>query len=257
MVEKFHNLVNYRFKKPSLGSWLHCPTPESAELMSLIGFDFLVIDNQHGLTDLAKCVELIRTVTSHGVPAFVRVSSRNFSEIGKFLDAGAMGIICPMINNEDEARDLVAASLYHPKGKRSFGPIRSRLIFKDLDINQINEKIIVLPMIETHEALQNIEKIINVPGISGFFMGPSDMALSNNLIPTLDPEEDKSLELLKKAVESVKDAKKISAIAIDKIDFLPKAQNMGYNTFICGSDLKFLERGALAVKNNYEKLLNV
>ena len=88
-------MASDQMASPTVGTWLHCPSPVSAEVMSKAGFDFLVVDNQHSVTGFTECTELIRTVTSHGVPAIVRISARDAAQVGRFLDAGATGIICP------------------------------------------------------------------------------------------------------------------------------------------------------------------
>src|ERR1700674_4006305 len=111
---------------PCVNGWLLLPSTFTAEAMAQAGWDSLTIDMQHGLLDYTSAVQIIQAIQAHPVTPLVRVPSNEAGIIGKMLDAGAWGIICPMINTAGEARAFAAACLYPPLGSRSFGPIRAR-----------------------------------------------------------------------------------------------------------------------------------
>ena len=229
-----------------MGTWLHCPSPVSAEVMSKAGFDFLVVDNQHCVTGFAESIELIRTVTSHGVPAIVRIAARDAAQVGRYLDAGATGIICPLINTPEDAAEFASSALYPPEGRRSFGPFRSRLIFDDTRPATANDRAFLLAMIETKEGLENVDQIAAVPGITGLFAGPNDLALSHGIAPQLDPTNPVALDLLARIAAAAKKSGKVAGIAVDGVDFAKKSSVLGFDWFICASDIKFMERNAKA-----------
>jgi len=126
----------------------------------------------------------------------VRVPWNEPGIVGKVLDAGAYGVICPMVNTEAEARALVQYAKYPPRGTRSNGPIRAGLYGEGGNYQQTaNDEILVIPMIETQQALDNLEAILDVPGIDGIYVGPSDLGLSLGMAPKLDREEPEILKI--------------------------------------------------------------
>jgi 4-hydroxy-2-oxoheptanedioate aldolase len=126
----------------------------------------------------------------------VRVPWNEPGIIGKVLDGGAKGVICPMVNTEKEARDLVSFCRYPPHGTRSFGPIRSGIYGAAADTAAANEDVLVIPMIETKTALENLEAIVRVPGVDAIYIGPSDLSLSLGMVPLQDRREPEFLAVL-------------------------------------------------------------
>ncbi len=161
----------------ALNGWLATPSAFAAEVMAGAGWDSLTVDMQHGLADYRTAVAMIAAVNTTKTAALARVPWLDEGMIMRTLDAGADGIICPMINNRADALRLAAASRYPPLGKRSFGPIRARLVFGD-SYAEVANSLPVLAMIETAEAVENADAILSVPGISGVYAGPSDLAYS-------------------------------------------------------------------------------
>jgi 4-hydroxy-2-oxoheptanedioate aldolase len=181
--------------KPVVNGWLAIPSGFSAEVMALAGWDSLTVDMQHGVQDYLSMVACFQGMQAHGVTPFVRVPWNEPGIIGKVLDGGAKGVICPMVNTEAEARALVSACRYPPKGSRSFGPIRSGIYGAAADTNAANDDVLVLAMIETKTALENLEAIVSVPGLDGVYIGPSDLSLSLGWEPKQDRQEPEFLEI--------------------------------------------------------------
>jgi 4-hydroxy-2-oxoheptanedioate aldolase len=179
-----------------VNGWLAIPSGFTAEVMAQAGWDSLTVDIQHGVQDYQSMVACFQGMQPHGVTPMVRVPWNEPGIIGKVLDGGAKGVICPMVNTEAEARALVSACRYPPKGTRSFGPIRSGIYGAAADTNAANDDVLVIPMIETKTALENLEAIVRVPGVDGIYIGPSDLSLSLGMEPKQDREEPEFLEII-------------------------------------------------------------
>ncbi len=184
--------------KPVVNGWLAIPSGFTAEVMAQAGWDSLTVDIQHGLQDYMSMVACFQGMQPHGVTPMVRVPWNEPGIIGKVLDGGAKGVICPMVNTEAEARALVSYCRYPNKGTRSFGPIRSGIYGAAADTNAANDDVLVIPMIETKTAVENLEAIVNVPGVDAIYIGPSDLSLSLGMAPLQDRQEPEFLAVLDK-----------------------------------------------------------
>lgn len=170
------------------GGWLSIPSSFSAEVMAHQGFDWVCIDMQHGLIDYQVAVTMLQAISTTDTIPFVRVPWNEFGIIGKMLDAGAYGIIIPMVNSVEEAKAAVAACRYYPDGARSFGPIRAAYYAgADYYVNA-NAEVAVIPMLETGRALESIDDILSVPGIDAVYVGPADMSITLGQPPAMGNE---------------------------------------------------------------------
>jgi 4-hydroxy-2-oxoheptanedioate aldolase len=167
----------------TLGAWCMIPSSLTAEILAKGGFDWVLIDMQHGCMDYQTAVEMIRAIDLAGITPLVRIPWNEPGIIGRMLDAGAMGIVAPMINSVGEAQKLVDACRYPPIGKRSLGPIRVGARDGMGYVASANDRIAVIPMIETAEALAGVEDIAAVPGVDALFVGPFDLSFSLGLRP--------------------------------------------------------------------------
>ena len=193
--------------KANVNGWLAIPSGFSAEVMAQCGWKSVTVDMQHGLVDFQSMVQCFRAMQAHPVTPIVRVPWNEPGIIGKCLDGGAMGIIWPMVNNAAEAKALADACMYPPLGKRSNGPFRAGMYGEASSYQKTaNDEILVIPMIETQAGIDNIDEILSVPGISGIYIGPSDMGLALGMIPILDREEPVILGIYEKLVASCKKA---------------------------------------------------
>ncbi|MCG8506915.1 MAG: aldolase/citrate lyase family protein [Sphingomonadales bacterium] len=167
----------------ALGAWCMIPDALAAEAIAKQGFDWLCIDMQHGCMGYETAVAMIRAADLAQVAPVVRVPWNEPGVIGRVLDAGALGIIVPMIETAQDAADAVQAALYPPLGRRSFGPVRVGLRDGPGYFASANERVAVIPMIETREALENVEEIVAVPGVAAAFVGPFDLSVALGLPP--------------------------------------------------------------------------
>jgi 4-hydroxy-2-oxoheptanedioate aldolase len=170
-------LAAWKSPTTSLGGWCTLPGGLAAEVIARQDLDWVCIDQQHGMIDDSTAIDMLQGITAAGKPAIVRVRWNEAPAIMSALDAGAMGVIIPMIETAEDARRAVSACRYPPHGQRSYGPIRARDVFGSTDPDVLSQVACVV-MIETPEALENLDEILDVPGIDGIYLGPSDLALS-------------------------------------------------------------------------------
>lgn len=180
----------------AVNGWCAIPSPITAEILGRAGFDMVTVDLQHGLIDYQMALTMCQVLQGLPAPVLCRVPWNEPGIIMKCLDAGFTGLICPMINTKEDARRLVEAARYAPVGGRSFGPTRANMVHGATYARNANEKVLVLAMIETREALSNLDAILGVDGIDGVYVGPSDLGLSLGYEPTLEPTEAAVIEAI-------------------------------------------------------------
>jgi 4-hydroxy-2-oxoheptanedioate aldolase len=163
--------------RPSFGSWSILPGSLAAELMGRAGFDWVIIDTQHGAVVNGDLVPMIQALELGGTTPIVRVPWTDQPTIMRVLDFGARGVVVPMVNTAADARLAAAAMRYPPDGIRSFGPTRTAYE----SVAAANEDVVLLVMIETAEALDAVDEIAATPGVDGLFVGPVDLGLSLGL----------------------------------------------------------------------------
>ena len=188
--------------KAVVNGWLAIPSGFSAEVMAQCGFDSVTVDMQHGVQDYQSMVQCFQAMQAHPITPMVRVPWNEPGIIGKALDGGAYGIICPMINTKKEAEAFVSYCKYPPLGARSNGPIRAGMYGEATSYQTTaNVETLCIPMIETKTAIKNLEAILDVEGVAGVYIGPSDLGLSYGLPPKLDRSEPEILKIYDKIVK--------------------------------------------------------
>ena len=174
-------LQAWREGRQTLGTWVSLANTQVAELMANFGFDWICVDMQHGLVDFSDVFTMLPAISTTSTTPFVRVPWNEPHIIMKALDAGAYGVIVPMINNAEDAARAVAACKYPPLGMRSYGPARA-VLYGGPDYGQrANEEIAVVLMIETEEGLAKVDEIAATEGVDCLFIGPSDLSLAVGL----------------------------------------------------------------------------
>jgi 4-hydroxy-2-oxoheptanedioate aldolase len=167
--------------EPTYGAWCSIPSSFSAELLGSVGFDWACIDLQHGLAASDTMVPMIQALAVSRTPTFVRVPWNEPGAIMRALDLGAVGVIVPMVNDVASARAAIGACRYAPDGYRSYGPTRAGLLGGDAPTDVVNRLVVCALMIETPEALANLDAILETPGVDAVFVGPQDLRVSLGL----------------------------------------------------------------------------
>ncbi|MBY6435667.1 aldolase [Rhodococcus kroppenstedtii] len=193
-----------------LGYWSVIDSPVSTEWLAHVGWDYLCLDLQHGLIGYDGLLRGLTAVdAAHGPAGLVRVEANDRTYIGKALDAGARGVIVPLIDTAEDAALAVSYSRYPPVGVRSYGPMRSQLRVGPLPA-EANDAVVVLAMIETPEGLENVESICAVPGLDGIYVGPSDLRIA---VGGSSPADSSVDEVFDAALVRIADAAAAAGIA--------------------------------------------
>lgn len=182
-------------RQPTFGAWLGVASSVSAEATARVGFDYVCADNQHGAMDYQATVGIVQAVLLGGSRPIARVPWNEPGVIGKMFDAGCEGVVVPMVNTVAEAEAVVHASRYPPRGERSFGPVMASMRAADYSTTA-NDQLVVIPMIETAQAVGNIDDILAVPGIDAIYVGPADLSLSLGLPPGNNDDREEFTEAL-------------------------------------------------------------
>jgi 4-hydroxy-2-oxoheptanedioate aldolase len=221
----------------AVNGWLAIPNGFSAEFMAQAGWDSVTVDLQHGVQDYMSMVQCFQAMQSHPVLPMVRVPWNEPGIIGKVLDAGAYGVICPMVNTVAEAKAFVAACRYPPDGARSNGPIRVGIYGATTGYQKTaNQEVLCIPMIETAEAVSNLEAILDVPGIDAVYIGPSDLGFSMGLIPILDREEPEILAIYERIVSETAKRGLAACVHCGTAAYAKRAIGMGFKLVTVNND---------------------
>ena len=175
--------------RPLFGIWLTMPNVVGAEFAAREGPDYVCVDTQHGLIDFSDTVPMLVGITAGGAIPVVRVTWNQPAPIMAALDAGAFGVIIPMVNDAEEAQRAVAACRFPPKGMRSYGPVRAKYTLGSADPVALDE-VACIVMVETVGGIAHVEDIVSVPGVDAVYIGPSDLALAVGKKPGPRPYDD-------------------------------------------------------------------
>lgn len=212
----------------ALNGWCAIPSPVTAEIVGRAGFDMVTVDLQHGLIDYQMALTMLQVLQGLPAPVLARVPWNEPGILMKCLDAGFAGVICPMINTAEDARRLVQATRYAPLGGRSFGPTRANLVHGAGYAAKANTTVAVFAMIETREALNNLDAILSVEGIDGVYVGPSDLGLSLGHEPTLEPIAQEVLDAIAEIVRRTRAAGRIAGIHTGSPDMVKRMFAQGF-----------------------------
>jgi 4-hydroxy-2-oxoheptanedioate aldolase len=230
-----------------LNGWLGIPNSYSAEVMANQGWDSLTIDLQHGVVDYQAMVGMLQAISTTPTVPVVRVPWLEPGILMKALDAGAYGVICPMVNTRDDAQKLIAYTRYAPRGTRSFGPNRA-LLYGGADYPQkADGTIVVFAMIETAQALDNLDDILSVEGLDAIYIGPSDLSLSLGCKPVLDDVDPKAAEAIDHILARAKAHGVIAAIHNATPEAALARAAKGFQLVTVSSDARLMATGAQQV----------
>ena len=236
-------------KKAGLNGWLSVPNAFTAEVMAAQGYDSLTIDMQHGLVDYSDMVGMLQALSGTPVTPMVRVPWLDPAAIMKTLDAGAMGIICPMVNTAEQAAEFVDYMRYPPRGSRSFGPIRARYALGADYVENSHDEVLGFAMIETAEAMENLEAIVNTPGLDGVYIGPSDLTfgISNGSLPAgMDREEPEIVAAIERILKEAHKAGIKAALHTASTDYAVRGFDWGFDLVTMSSDVIHMATAAKA-----------
>jgi 4-hydroxy-2-oxoheptanedioate aldolase len=230
-----------------VNGWLAIPTGFSAETMAHQGWDSLTIDMQHGVMDYQAAVNMLTAISTTNTVPVVRVPWNEPGILMKMLDAGAYALICPMVNTREDAEKLVAATHYPPLGSRSMGPIRATL-YGGADYQpKANETIVVFAMIETRQALDNLDEILSVTGLDAVYIGPADLSLALGCNPTFDDVDKPVAEAIDMILAKAKEHGVVAGVHNGTPEGALKRIAKGFQFVTISSDARLMAAGAQQV----------
>ena len=228
----------------AVNGWLTLPGSFSAEVMAHQGWDALTIDLQHGAIDYPAMVGMLQAISTTDTVPVVRVPWLEPGIVMKALDAGAYGLVCPMVNSADDAARLVAYTHYPPRGTRSFGPVRASLYGGTDYAERADETIVVFAMIETAQALDRLDAILAVEGLDAIYVGPSDLSLALGCKPEFDDVEPVVAQAIDHIVARAAAHGVVAGIHNGRPDVARARIAKGYRFVTLGSDARLLASGS-------------
>ncbi len=225
--------------KPSIGSWLNLESPLAAEVMASVGFNWLVVDAEHGPYDISSIANSFRAIEARGALPLVRVWDHDPVTTARVLDAGAWGIVYPHVSTPEQAQELSRAMRFPPQGTRSAGTGRCVTLGSDYR-STFNDALLCIPQIEDLEGIDNAEAIGNVEGVDIVFLGPGDLALSMG-VAAGDPDHEAALQRLREGSER---AGKPSGIPVPDAATARERIRQGFSFIDLASDFRMMEAAA-------------
>ncbi|MDA7429272.1 aldolase/citrate lyase family protein [Primorskyibacter aestuariivivens] len=245
---------------PVLQGWLSIANSFTAEIMAAQGYDAVTVDLQHGAVDYADALGMFQAMRASGVMIGARVPWLEPGIIMKMLDAGAMQIICPMVNTPEQAAEFVSYMRYPPKGQRSFGPTRAAFAQGSDFTARANDEVIGWAMVETQQAFDNLDAIAATPGLDGIYVGPADLTFSlhqGKYAPGLDREEPEMIEALQQIVLACHRNGIKAALHCGTPDYAARAVSWGFDMVTVSGDSRLLASAASASVAAFRKATGV
>ena len=231
--------------KPALGMWMSIPSVLSAEALATVGWDWLTLDVEHGCFNFETQQAMFITIASQDCVPLARIPHNDPVMIKQTLDAGAMGVVIPMVCTADEARAAVAACKYPPEGIRSAGGGRFRFGYGADFMQRANDEILCIPMIEHITAVENAEEILAVPGVDACFIGPNDLSWSMGLKGAKTAEHEAAILRVRDAGKKVGTPTGIHAMSVEEVGL---RIDQGFQFVACLNELAFMMAGVTAAK---------
>lgn len=229
--------------QPAFGTFMALGSPLGAEQLAHAGFDWLLIDQEHGAIDAPMMQSLLQAISTTDTIPLVRVPSVDGDWIGRALDAGAYGVIVPSVNTRAQAEAAVRATRYPPVGERGIGGSRTRLYGGNDYVQKANDEILLIAEIEHRDGVKNAFDILSTPGIDAYFVGPGDLCASLGLPHTWDPDFPEYWDALAKVRDAGTRAKVPHGIHSSAAR-VAKMRGLGYQFIALGFDVSFLAQGA-------------
>jgi 4-hydroxy-2-oxoheptanedioate aldolase len=226
-----------------LNGWCNIGNAVTAETMARQGWDCVTVDCQHGLVGYSEMLAMLQAISNTEAGSLVRISWNNPGEIMRALDAGADGVICPMINNRAEAEAFARACRYPPDGYRSFGPARAGLVHGADYHARSNDHVLAFAMIETAEGLEKAEEITATPGLDGIYIGPSDLSLALGGPPTQDSDDPVRLAAFDAILAACRAADIKAGVHTTSVAYSKEMLARGFDLVTVGADVRYLAAG--------------
>jgi 4-hydroxy-2-oxoheptanedioate aldolase len=224
-------------------AWLTVPSAFAAEAAAHSGVDAVTVDMQHAPIDVASMVTMLQAVSAAPAVPLVRVGSHDPAAAMQVLDAGAMGVICPLIDTPEQAASFVRACRYPPEGGRSWGPTRAKFAHGGYDRDVANDEILTFAMIETPSGLENLSAIAQTAGLDGLFVGPVDLSLNLTGRPVVDLDNGPLTPAIERVIQACHDHGLIPGVFASTGAEAVRMRNLGFRFVTVGADAAHMTRG--------------
>lgn len=232
-----------------VNGWCGIPDGFAAEVLANQGFDSVTVDLQHGLVHYDSAIPMLQGISTTNATPMARVPWLEEGIIMKMLDAGCYGIICPMINNADDAVRLGKSCRYPPKGYRSNGPARAA-IYGGADYQpKANSTVLAIGMIETEDGLKNLESILKTKALDAVYVGPSDLGLALGRKATLDQTDPVVVKQIKYIRETCKKHRTKVGIHCATPEYAKKMVKEGFDLITLSVDYRIMAAAAAEMVN--------
>ena len=237
-----------------INGWCGIPSSIAAENMAQAGWDSLTVDLQHGHIDYQTAVTMLQAISTTSITPLVRAPWNEPGILMKLLDAGAYGVVCPMINTRADCEAFVGACRYPPKGYRSYGPVRASWYGGGNHLKEADDTLVTLAMIETRQAIENLDEILSVPGLDAAYIGPSDLSISYGADPNGGvPKDPVVLGAVKKVLEASKRHNVIPCMHCGSTQMAKEMIAMGFRLVTVLYDNYFLFKAASEAVNEVKQ----
>lgn len=227
-----------------VNGWLAIPSSYAAEVMGHQGFDSVTVDLQHGMIGFDAAVPMLQALSATPAVPLARVSKLDYALVMQLLDAGAYGIICPMISTAAEAALFASFCRYPPRGQRSFGPARGLLYGGPDYFARADDEVLALAMLETREAVAAADAILATPGLDGIYVGPNDLCLAYGVAPSPETDAPEVAESIVGLAARARNAGRIAGIFCSGGEAARRRAREGFGMVTPGNDVSLLVRGA-------------
>jgi 4-hydroxy-2-oxoheptanedioate aldolase len=238
--------------KPSVGTWLSLASPISAEYMAHSGFDWLVVDTEHSPIGFETTVQCFQAICTTDTIPMARVAWNDSMLMKRLLDAGAMGLVVPMVNSAEEAEKAVKSMKYPPEGFRSLGGGRASIYGSDY-MSWANDEIAVIVQIEHIDAVNKADEILSVKGVDACFIGPNDLAGSMGLKPDIHCRHPEHEKAVMQVLETAKKVGKPAGIHCVTVEAVNRRIDQGFQFIAMSSDAGLLRESAARVVSEIKK----
>ena len=232
--------------KPAIGTWISTRSPLLAEVMGRVGFDWVLVDTEHGETTIDGLSVMLQAISATPTNPLVRLTANEPWLFKKALDLGAYGVVVPMVNTVEEARAAVRACRYPPLGNRGWGPTRGVMYGGPDYFEHANDELLLIVQTETRSASESIREILSVPGVDGCFIGPNDLSVSYGFSPGLRELPAEVEEGIHQILVGARDCGKFAGIHTFTLESLSRRIEEGFQFVAISGDLRFAQAGAQA-----------
>ena len=246
--------LEFKKKKPIINGWIHSPCTLSAEVLVNSNFTSITVDLQHGMLDFNHCRNILQILNKHEVFPIVRVPNNETGIINKCLDAGAKGIICPLINTKEDCEKFIESCFYAPEGIRSFGPTLVG-INNDKYFLSSKKEITTIIMLETKESVLNLDDILKLKLLDVIYIGPFDLSISYGKSPEEIFNNHEMLKTYKYILTKVKKERKIAAIHCISAETAIYFLRMGFDFVTLSTDIALLKKSVYSEQEKVYKFL--